>query len=419
MKKTILLFIIGFLFIPNGFGQKSYGKILIDSLCSERYDGRGYVNNGDVRAGDFIIRELKSIGVNSFKKKTYSQPYKINVNTFPYPMHVVLGTDTLAIGADYLVNPYSGSAQGDFKVEEINTDNFYSKYSGEIDLSSRKKEQKIYAFNFTDIEDAKLRQKIKGMAMKAMNYFPIIWVEKNKQMYSVGRGQMNYPLISIDSAKYKTVSTVNLKINNSYKPQYKTKNIIGFIPGKKKRKYIVLSAHYDHLGRMGQAIFPGANDNASGVAMLLSVAKHFMQNKPKYSIVLCFFSGEEAGLEGSKYFVQHPYFKLKRVKFVLNVDIMGGADNGITIVNGTKHQSHFDTIVKINEANKYLKVVKRRGPTANSDHYYFSQSGVPAFFIYSMGSVKNYHDIYDTAENTPLEKFNEVQSLLLDFMATL
>ncbi len=417
MKLPLLFITLIALFTNNSFAQQSYAKVIIDSLCSEHYDGRGYVNEGDNRAADFIIRELEAIGVTPFKKKPFAQPYRLNVNTFPYPIEVVLGDDTLVPGVDYLVNSSSGSAQGEFELVEINSENLQTKFNGVADLSLQSTAQKIFAFNFTDIVDAKKRNEIMSFAYKAMKYFPVIWVEKNKQMYSVGRRQMNYPLISIDSASYFATSTVNLKINNAYKPQYLTKNVIGFIPGKKKRKYIVLSAHYDHLGRMGtDAMFPGANDNASGVAMLLSMAKHFMVNKPEYSIVLCFFSGEEAGLEGSKYFVQHPYIKLKRIQFVLNIDIMGGAEEGITVVNGTKHEEAFNNLVAINSEKNYLKRVKKRGPTANSDHYFFSQSGIPAFFIYSMGNVKNYHDIYDTAENTPLNKFDDVQSLLIDFI---
>ena len=212
--------------------------------------------------------------------------------------------------------------------------------------------------------------------------------------------------------------------DNKYVPKYTNQNVIGYIPPKKKgflrpEKYIVFSAHYDHLGKMGQAIFPGANDNASGVAMLLSIAKYYVKNPLKYGIVFCFFSGEEAGLEGSKYFVSHPYFKLKKVKFVLNIDIMGGASDGITVVNGSKHVKYFDKMVTINDDNKYLNKVTKRGETSNSDHYFFSKSGVPAFFIYSGGIVKNYHDIYNTAENTPLNKFDEVQSLLIDFVEEL
>jgi Zn-dependent M28 family amino/carboxypeptidase len=237
-------------------------------------------------------------------------------------------------------------------------------------------------------------------------------------MYSVGRQQSNYPLISIDSAAYKTVTSASIKITNKFIPNYTSKNVIGMIPGKKKKKYVVFSAHYDHLGRMGpDAMFPGANDNASGVAMLLSMAKYYMQNEPKYSIVFCFFSGEEAGLLGSKHFVNHPYFPLKKVKYVLNIDIMGGAGDGITLVNATNHMKDYEKMVAINDELKLLDQVKKRGQTQNSDHYFFSEKGVPAFFIYSNGNVKNYHDIYDTAENTALNKFDEVQQLLQAFVA--
>ena len=417
--KNFSLIIVALLFAQISFGQASYARNILDTLCSKSYDGRGYVNDGDNRAADFLVRELKSLGVSHFKKQSFIQNYSFNVNTFPYPIHVIADNDTLIPGAEYLVNPNSGSAQGDFEVIEINSANYMKIYHGEVDLSKQKASQKIFAFNFTDIADKEQLGNIKSMAMAGMDYFPIIWVEKNKQMYSVGRSQKNYPLISIDSASYTHPEIINLKINNAYKPQYETKNVIGFIPGKKKKKYIVLSAHFDHLGRMGtDTYFPGANDNASGSAMLLSLAKYYVENPPDYSIVLCFFSGEEAGLEGSKYFVSHPFFKLKKVEFVLNIDIMGAADKGITIVNGTKHEEAFETFVKINSEKNYLDQIKKRGPTANSDHYFFSESGIPAFFIYSMGSVTNYHDIYDSPENTPLTKFNEVQSLLIDFIAS-
>ncbi len=413
-----LTIVLSFSFAANA--QLEYAKQVLDSLCSDRYDGRGYVNNGDNRAADFIVRELKNLGVEKFPDHDFTQAYSFNVNTFPNAIELVLGDDTLIPGADYLVHPYSGTAQGNFEVIEINETNFESVYKSAVDLSGAPKNQSIYAFNFTSLQDKTLKAKIHESAIKTMKYFPVIWVETSKQMYSVGRGQFNYPLFSIDSAAYKSVEIASIKVTNRYVPSYKTKNVIGYIPGKKKKKYIVLSAHFDHLGRMGAStIFPGANDNASGVSMLLSLAKYFKENQPQYSIVLCFFSGEEAGLEGSKYFVSHPYFKLSKTKFVLNIDIMGSASDGITVVNGTEHEKSFDKLVGINSDKDYIPQIKKRGPTANSDHYFFSQAGVPAFFIYSMGSVKNYHDIYDTSENTPLDNFDAVQKLLLDFISTI
>ncbi len=400
--------------------QKAYAKEMLDSLCSPRYDGRGYVNQGDVRAADFIVRELKKIGVQSFKKKPFCQDYELPINTFPYPIELVLDGKTLIAGDEYLIDAYSGSAQGEFDIIEVNSTNYLTEYGGKLDLSGQSPGQKLYALNFTDLKDKKKVGEIKGLAYTAMNYFPILWVEKNKQMHSVRAPATNYPMFTVDSASYLKPTKAQLSVNNKYLTNYKTKNVIGLIPGKKKKKYVVFSAHYDHLGRMGPDVyFPGANDNASGVAMLLSLAKYYMKNPPIYSIVFCFFSGEEAGLHGSRYFVSHPYFKLKKVKFVLNIDIMGGASEGITAVNATQHPEEFEALSRINSEQKLLNKVKRRGPTQNSDHYYFVESGVPAFFIYSVCKVKNYHDIYDTAENTPLEKFDEVQQLITEFVKTL
>jgi aminopeptidase YwaD len=415
MRITLFLLLL----IPFvSFSQKEYAKKILDTLCSEHFDGRGYVNNGDIRAADFIIEELKSIGVQAFKNKPFTQEYQFNVNTFPYPIEVVLGEDTLVPGADYLVNAISGTAQGAFKVIEINKDNYQDVSQGKMNFKMMDPSQTIFAFNFLGTKNKELLKEVTALSYQTTQYFPVITTTASKQMYSVGRQQSNYPLISIDSAAYKTVTSASIKITNKFIPNYTSKNVIGMIPGKKKKKYVVFSAHYDHLGRMGpDAMFPGANDNASGVAMLLSMAKYYMQNEPKYSIVFCFFSGEEAGLLGSKHFVNHPYFPLKKVKYVLNIDIMGGAGDGITLVNATNHMKDYEKMVAINDELKLLDQVKKRGQTQNSDHYFFSEKGVPAFFIYSNGNVKNYHDIYDTAENTALNKFDEVQQLLQAFVA--
>ena len=410
----LYLLIITLFFYGSIFAQRDYAKNILDSLCSDRYAGRGYVDDGVGRAADFIVRELKSIGVSKFKNKPYLQDYVFGVNTFPYGIEVKLGNRILEVGQDYLLNPNSGTAQGTFKTFEYNSTNFYQN-------TNRPNKSEIVIFNFTDLKDKDSIYFFYQLANETAKLAPVIWVSNSKLMYSVGRYEMNYPMITIDEDAYQKTETVSLVINNKYISNYKNSNIIAYIPPVKKcklnpTKYIVLSAHYDHLGKMGQAVFPGANDNASGVAMVLSMAKHYLVNPSDYGIVLCFFSGEEAGLVGSEYFVHHPYFKLKKIKFQLNIDIMGGASQGITLVNGSVLKKQFELLETINAEHNYLPKVKKRGATANSDHHHFTKSGVPAFFIYAMGTVKNYHDINDKAENTPLTNFDEVQHLLIDFV---
>jgi len=417
-KIKLFLSLISFILVVQvSYAQKQYAKTILDSLCSQNYAGRGYVKSGVEKSALFLEDELKKIGVKPYPNRAYQQKYSFGVNTFPYPIQVKLNQKELAIGKDYLVDAMSGSALGQFEVLEINTKNYlqYQNILNEVG--------KIIVYNFTNLSNRDSILFFKKLAYQTIKYTPAVWVERNKMMYSVGRRAFKYPLIHIDEKVYQTPKTITLKINNKYVPSYTSSNVVGYIPPKKdifnlfkRDKYIVLSAHYDHLGQMGQAIFPGANDNASGVAMILSLAKYFIKNPVKYGVILCLFSGEEAGLEGSKYFVSHPYFRLKKVKFVLNVDIMGGASKGITVVNATKYPKQFKLLTSINNENKYLNQVNKRGESANSDHYFFSQVKVPAFFIYSVGDVKNYHDINDKAENTPLNNFNKVQKLLIDFI---
>ncbi len=131
------------------------------------------------------------------------------------------------------------------------------------------------------------------------------------------------------------------------------------------------------------------------------------------------FAGEEAGILGSKFYTENPLFPLKKIRFLTNLDLAGTGDEGITIVNATLHKKQFKKIGGINLEKKYLKKVSLRGPAANSDHYFFTQKGVPAFFIYTNGGIKAYHDVYDRSETLPLTEFNDYSQLLIEFFQKL
>ena len=165
--------------------------------------------------------------------------------------------------------------------------------------------------------------------------------------------------------------------------------------------------------------FPGANDNASGCAMLLNLAKYYSLHPPEYSVVFMAFGAEEVGLIGSKYYIEHQLFNIKQIKFLINFDIVGTGDEGIKVVNATEHKKEFDELVKINEEKKYLLSVQPRGKAHISDHYFFEEAGVKTFYIYTLGGIKAYHDIYDRPETLPLTKFKELYKLVIDFSDTL
>ena len=96
---------------------------------------------------------------------------------------------------------------------------------------------------------------------------------------------------------------------------------------------------------------------------------------------------------------------------------MGTGDEGIKIVNGDVHKDVYESFKKINEEKGYLSKIAKRGEAANSDHHPFHEKGVKAIFIHTLGGSKAYHDVYDTADNLTLSKYNEVFKLITDFIA--
>ena len=120
-----------------------------------------------------------------------------------------------------------------------------------------------------------------------------------------------------------------------------TQNVCAYIRGTEVAdSFIVLCAHYDHLGSIGnKTYYPGAHDNASGVAALIDIANYFSKKPHKYSIAFLFFCGEEAGLIGSGYFVKHPLIPLDKIKALINIDMFCGGNEGIMIVNAKSDET--------------------------------------------------------------------------------
>jgi aminopeptidase YwaD len=193
-----------------------------------------------------------------------------------------------------------------------------------------------------------------------------------------------------------------------------TQNIIAIIKGKDSSlKELIICAHYDHVGGFEECFIPGANDNASGLSMLMELYHYYSIHQPNRTIKFIAFGGEEVGLVGSKYY--NIYTRKENIHFVLNLDLLGAGSEGITVVNATVFKEQFNILENLNTTNKYVTTIKQRGEAANSDHYYFSKKGIPAFFIYSNGKVGGYHNISDSPDKLEKGYFNSLFSLLLNF----
>jgi Zn-dependent M28 family amino/carboxypeptidase len=114
--------------------------------------------------------------------------------------------------------------------------------------------------------------------------------------------------------------------------------------------------------------------------------------------------------------VESGILDLKKISMVLNLDILGSGEEGITVVNGSVFPQFYHRLVQLNESIPAVPVVKPRGKAANSDHYPFSEKGVPSLFVYTMGPNKNYHDIHDRYENLSFDRFESLHYLFVRFL---
>ncbi|MEW6467451.1 MAG: M20/M25/M40 family metallo-hydrolase [Bacteroidota bacterium] len=389
-----------------------YARQVVDTLASPFMQGRGYVNEGDRTAAKYIADEFKKAGLKSFKS-TYYQKFSFAINTFPGEVSLQAGSRKLVPGTEFLVGSSSGFISGEYELLWLDKSTAGDKKKLKK-LLKQKNEQKIVVVDTAGIQDA--FKKAQSWIGKAAG---VIYI-REKLTWDMSQAiSKQFSFEVIRGALAASDKKAAVKIQCKYIPDYTSQNVIGYVEGSQHAdSFIVFTAHYDHLGKMGPDVyFPGANDNASGIAMLLSLARHYAKpgNKPRYSIAFIAFSAEEVGLLGSQYFVSNPCFPLKRIKFLVNMDILGTGDEGITVVNATVFDSHFKQLQKLNAQGSYLKEIKPRGKAAISDHYFFTYNGVPSFFIYTLGGIKAYHDVYDKRETLPLTEFEDLFILLTEF----
>ncbi|MCB0754742.1 MAG: M28 family peptidase [Flavobacteriales bacterium] len=399
-----------------------YAREVLNELCSDAYAGRGYVEDGDNAAAYYIEQEFKNHDLFAWDYNFY-QTFSFPVNTFPESVELIVDGVRLKPGEDYLVEADSPKLKGKFELTYLDALPRIAPSGRMLDTTASYKGMVVIADSLL----AKLPPPIRMSLLRGMKKAGakgLIRISDTKLTWTVSKQQAPIGQLTVKREAWdQNAKEVEVEVKPEFEKKHRAQNVIAFIEGSvHPDKFIVFTAHYDHLGKMGQdVIFRGANDNASGVSMLLNLVRHYSMpaHEPAYSIAFIAFAGEEPGLEGSFHYVKNPVFPLKDIKFLVNLDILGTGDEGITVVNGAVHETEFEALKGINEQKGYLKEVKKRGKAAISDHYPFSEAGVPCFYIYTMGGIQAYHDVYDVPETLPLTEFEDLFRLLTDFVGRL
>ena len=211
----------------------------------------------------------------------------------------------------------------------------------------------------------------------------------------------------------------------------KGENVLGYIEGTElKKELIIITAHYDHLGKHDTLLFNGADDNSSGTAAIMEIAEAFMIAKkqgfgPKRSILIMPVSGEEKGLLGSKYYTDNPVYPLENTVANLNIDMIGRVDyyhdtSGYIYLIGSDmlSQDLHDVSEMINKKHIGLELDYTFNDDDDpnryyyrSDHYNFAKNNIPVIFYFN-GLHDDYHKVTDTIEKINFKKTEEITRLV-------
>lgn len=401
----------------------------VAKLTSPEFRGRGYADNGHKLAAKYIQERFEAIGLKAAgKDKEYLQKFSLKANYFTETPMLMIEEKALRPGIDFLPYAQSGSGKGDAVVPVLRVGhglyihnmnlNDYANVSidgavliiedgaPENVTSNSAISKNLYSKNF------KVETAMVGGA-KA-----VIFLVDKLSAHSPNHGY-SIPVFDVLQESFPAnARTVSYAVKGRFK-KVKTQNVYGLLPSKTDTKEtILITAHYDHHGAMGEIYFPGANDNASGVAMLFSLAKYFTQNPIPYNLLFVAFSGEEAGLVGSTHFAKKPPIKLEEAAFLLNFDMVASGENGIMAVGGKDFPDHFATLQAVNDSLQ-LGPLGQRPNRPNSDQYPIIEAGVEGFFLFTKDGKQPYHHINDTPATLEWDDYEKVYNLSRHFLERL
>ena len=388
----------------------------VDTLASPYFHGRGYIMDGDAKAANYIRDRYKQMGLNSLGN-SYFQGFNFPVNRIIETPKLEVNGTKLTAGKHFVARASSPSGSGKATILVLDSLTLTDAAASQKFFSQSVKGKAIVYRH----QDAKLISQLPQPYQQKLQQAAVhVILQPKALLTTVARQAEATPVLEVLTSEWPAnAQRIKYSIKSSVNPKHQAQNVIAYVEGSTKPdSFLVFTAHYDHLGGQGKDVyFPGANFNPSGVAMLLELAAHYSkpENKPKYSIAFIAFAAEEAGLLGSLYYVQNPLFPLRNIRFLINLDLLGTGDEGMMVVNGQVHRLEFDLLSSINRKYNYLPQIKSRGKAANSDHYPFSEQGVPAFFFYTLGGTAAYHNTQDFATQLPLTRFSEVFKLITAF----
>lgn len=437
-------------------------------LASEQLQGRRSGTEGCVKAGEYIASEFKRLGLKPFGADYYQHFDFISglrVDKSSFKVKIGGRKTELKLGTDYQTLNFSSSVsyKGELiltgfgiKADKLNYNDFqgmklhqkallilpyspegsspHSKFAEYLSvrrktLSAREQGASVALFisEAENLSAGSIRGEDANFTDSGIA--AVVVSRKTADLILAQLGKTVEQLIEDGEKNAKgTISTlekveIELDLRLTRQTQ-KTSNVIGMIEGNSlKNEYIVLGAHYDHLGLGGpsslapdrKGIHYGADDNASGVSGLLELARIFSVSRAqiKRSIIFAAFSGEEEGLLGSAYYVKSPLVPIESTVAMLNMDMIGRMRDDKLVIGGIGTSPAWKPIVEESNRVRGLVITYQEDGYGPSDHASFYARDLPVLFFFT-GNHEDYHKPSDTHDKINVISTQTVVTLVRD-----
>ncbi|MES1198002.1 MAG: M20/M25/M40 family metallo-hydrolase [Chitinophagaceae bacterium] len=389
----------------------------IHYLADDKLEGRRTGTNGEKLAMEYISNQFKTIGLASRGSDGYYQAFEVNDGKQMNPStQLSINDNKLEMGKDFFVFPFSPNlsieALPAIAVREADMPWF-------VDLKETLEENKSNPhFSPADFIQTNTKS-AKSKGASAVFYYNTSAIDDKLVFDAKDKSESSaipvFYVNKISALKYFSDATATLKIKLKTDISEKKRtghNVIGYLDNGAATT-VVLGAHFDHLGygedgnsmlRTGEhLIHNGADDNASGTAALIELARKLKTTKAKNNNYLFIaFSGEELGLFGSKYFTEHPTIDLSGVDYMINMDMVGRFNDSSKVIT----IGGYGTSPTWGEVFSVASLQKDRSPfvfkydssgTGPSDHTSFYRKDIPVLFYFT-GLHTDYHKPSDDAD---------------------
>ena len=418
MKKRISIIVfllLALCAIPAGGQDLRQFKRVVKELSSRKFQGRGYARDGANKAGKYLEKQFLKAGAD----EVTLQDFTIDINTFCGDCEMWADGKKLRAGVDFSMREYSPGVHGEFRVYHVDTLNFTADKLVQ-DLSKPENAGCLvccdFWFTYRHRGIFSRLQKAGELPNAGLLY---TWAAPIKFFKAYGEKVVDKPIVWVTPEAIQGVKSVKLNVDNKFIKDYGLFNVIAKVEGARHDSCYVFTAHYDHLGNLGRKVwYPGANDNASGTATIVTLAAHYAANKPEYDMYFVAFSGEDANLRGSTFFAEHPIVPLSRIKYLFNIDMIGDDNPAIYCEVSDAGMPQFHRFELVNEEQHLFTRIDRGALAANSDHYPFAVRGVPCIFLENQegSAFPHYHTPADNMKTVRFDSYEPVFKLVTGFI---